>query len=78
MMLHRQRTIPYRAALTWTILFLCLLLSFPATLASASVPEAPNVPNHDGAQAVIVYNADYGEILFEKNAELEQKGIIID
>ena len=69
MMLHRQRTIPYRAALTWTILFLCLLLSSPATLASASVPEAPNVPNHDGAQAVIVYNADYGEILFEKNAD---------
>ena len=65
---NSQSLYPYAWILC--LFFVCLFCvsAFPLPI-SASVPAAPNCPDYSRAQAVIVYNADFNEILLESNAD---------
>ena len=60
----------YSYAWILCLFFVCLFCVSAFSLpTSASVPTAPNCPDHSKAQAVIVYNADFREVLLESNAD---------
>lgn len=60
----------YPYAWVLCLFFVCVFCASACALpASASVPIAPNCPDHSKAQAVIVYSADFNEVLLESNAD---------
>lgn len=63
----RQSNLRARRAAFFLVLLLFVLSA--SAIPTGAVPEAPNAPDHSRAQAVILYNLDYKEVLLESNAD---------